>query len=272
MKHTILMLTLVMLAACNTITNTTGTTEYTTEIFSYAVNDAESVNMTIDVNARQFNLGTSTDQLVEGEVDIIGKLENRVGSGSDPDVHIREDSEDKNYIGDDTLTWAIDLNPTLPTDLTVDLNAVNSILSLGALNLTGFRAETNAGSLTAVLPGGDYNIRLDGNATDGTVNILEGYTGTIDLDSNAGAYTLNVGEASNVEIRLELNAGSVIVRLPEGAGARLEVQGEQLVTAQPRDDMRSMGTGEWETEGFADAAYQVTVVVTDANASVVTIR
>lgn len=56
-------------------------------------------------------------------------------------------------LGDATNTWDLKLNPTVPTDLTVNTGAADSTFNLGGLNLTHLSIASTSGKVTADFTG-----------------------------------------------------------------------------------------------------------------------
>lgn len=84
-------------------------------------------------------------------------------------------------------TWNLYLNPTVPTDLRVEVGAGESRLALGGLSLTGLDVATGAGATTLDLSG-DWRAGLSGR-----------------IEGGAGDLTLRLPR--QVGVRVEMNQG-----------------------------------------------------------------
>ncbi|MDP9365594.1 MAG: toast rack family protein [Chloroflexota bacterium] len=89
-----------------------------------------------------------------------------------------------------TDDWSLFLNPTVPTDLRVEVGAGESALVLGGLTLTGLDVAAGAGSTTIDF-GGDWRTDLSGRVASGagdlTLRVPRGVGARIELGNNEGA-------------------------------------------------------------------------------------
>jgi hypothetical protein len=123
-----------------------------------------------------------------------------------------------------TDDWSLFLNPTVPTDLRVEVGAGESDLVLGGLTLTGLDVAAGAASTTIDL-GGDLRADLSGRVTSGagdlTLRVPRGVGARIDLGDGEGTVDAE-GFADDGGVYVNDAYGSVPVtlelRVDHGAG------------------------------------------------------
>lgn len=125
--------------------------------------------------------------------------------------------------------WTIDLSPTVPLDLTVDTGNGPTTAALDRLHLTALTLDAGNSSLTATLPAGDYEVRVDGG------------NGRVELRLPAG-----------VAARLEYDGGNGQV-VADGRLARVAGDNDE---------------GVYETDGYAAAAEHILLDVDGGNGRV----
>lgn len=148
-------------------------------------------------------------------------------------------------------TWEFYLSPAVALDLRIDGGNAPLTAELGELSLGRLRLDAGNGPVSAVLPGGEYEARVDGG------------NGGIDL-------TLLPGDGRRV-VRIDNGNGGVSVRLPEGVEARVEYeQGNGAVDVDGRFTRVSgrQKEGAYETAGYDAAGDGVLFVIETGNGSV----
>ena len=125
---------------------------------------------------------------------------------------------------DQESAWDLYLNPTVPTDLSVEIGAGDSELALGGLTLTGLDVATGAGETTLDFAG-DWHTglqaQIDGGAGDLTLRLprdvgvrvaIEHGTGDLDVDGFAeesdGVYVNDAYGTAAVTLDLEVRHGA----------------------------------------------------------------
>lgn len=146
---------------------------------------------------------------------------------------------------DDRETWRITLPESGRLDITMNLNAGNSTMDLGAASVDALDLTMNAGAVSLDMA----------SVTD---------VGNFHIDVNAGALRLTLPNES-FEGSIEVNAGSVNLCAPPGAALRLNTA-ESIVAGYDYDGQGLVKNGStWETPGFDDAAVRIELD-TQANA------
>lgn len=129
--------------------------------------------------------------------------------------------------------WEFFLSPALPLDLTIDGGNGPVSADLAALTLASLVIDSGNSTVTAALPGGEYDIRLDGG--NGQLHV-----------------TLPAG--GRREVRVDGGNGRIEIVLPAGAEARIEYdRGNGRVNVDGRFSRVAGGDDEgvYETAGYA---------------------
>jgi hypothetical protein len=100
--------------------------------------------------------------------------------------------------------WRIQLNPSVPSDISVYSGGGNVELNLAGLEVTRVSADTGGGNMAISLPDNTKNLTLMARTGGGNVNVEMGYrtTGQNSMDVHSGA-------------------GNVVVRLTGGIAAHI---------------------------------------------------
>jgi hypothetical protein len=197
----------------------------TTENVSQPLQGATAANVGIDFGVGNLNIGShaGSDQLVSGR---IGRGDRETitqdfhTSGNTAYYTIKSKTEwafpffDQGGINRD---WNLDLNPNVPTDLSVNTGVGNATLDLQGLNLTRLDLNTGTGSTVVTLPAhGNFSAGLNAGVGDLTIDVPASMAARIHLDSGLGnrdipsdyVHTGNVYESlgyANAEERIDLN-------------------------------------------------------------------
>jgi len=137
--------------------------------------------------------------------------------------------------------WQIGLNPNVKTDLRLNGGLGSLTLDLAAMDLSYLEVDGGAGSITAALPGGDYDGVIDIGAGSLKITLPADGRHTFDIDGGAGSMTFYL--PPNMAARLELDSGV--------GGFNLEDGRFRQVSGRDEDE------GVWITPGYEDAANRV---------------
>lgn len=146
--------------------------------------------------------------------------------------------------------WTFALTPDLPIDLTINGGNSSVQADLAGLALSRLAIEASNGRVTATLPGGDYDVALDGG------------NGGVDLQLPTG------GER---EVTINGGNGGIHVNLPDGVAARVEYhRGNGGVNVDGRFERveGDQDEGAYETDDYDTAADRVLFVVETGNGGV----
>ncbi|MBK8901381.1 MAG: hypothetical protein IPM53_09375 [Anaerolineaceae bacterium] len=191
----------------------------------------------------------SSQNVLEGTLSIAGDLqfEQRM-RGSEAVVSLGENNSGW-WFGDwvestNQPPWQIGLSRTVPLDLTVDVGSGQTDLDLGSLLLRDLFVDLGSGAINLQLPGGDYDIRLDGGSGKLVATLPSDGRHELELDGGSGAVDLFL--PPNMEARVELDSGSGSMSLDE----RFE-----LVSGDDED-------GVWETPNYnADGDNSILIII-----------
>ena len=150
--------------------------------------------------------------------------------------------------------WQIGLSRTVPLDLTVDVGSGQTDLALGSLLLSDLYVDYGSGAIILQMPGGDYDVHLDGGSGKLVATLLRDGRHEIELDGGSGAIDLFL--PPNMEARVEVDSGSGRISLDE----RFEqISGDD-------DD------GVWETPNYDAAGANSILVFIDGGSGAISIR
>lgn len=144
-------------------------------------------------------------------------------------------------------TWEFFLNPAVPIDLTIDAGNGAVEAELGELTLSNLVIDAANSHVTARLPDGDYDVRLDGGN---------------------GSMDLRLPAAGRREVIVDGGNGSIGVVLPDGVAARVvydtgngSVGVDDRFTRVEGDD----DEGVYQTDDYDTAADRVLFIVDTGN-------
>lgn len=142
--------------------------------------------------------------------------------------------------------WRVGLNPSVPTELELELSSGSATLDLASVDLTGLNVDGGSGSVQLTLPGGDYDMSYD--VGSGSVSITLPAEGRHDFEIEGGSGSLTVLVPRGMPLRVEV--------VNDGSGSLdLNVAGLTRVGRGDGD------LGEWESEDFDDGGEGITLVL-----------
>ena len=100
------------------------------------------------------------------------------------------------------------------------------------------------------------------------------------MDGGSGRFNLDIGEDADLEMSIDAGSGPFNLDVPQQAAVRLEVRDSGSgsvnvpgnMTLVDRLDEDEPKEGIWETDGFDDAAHQITITVTSAGSGPINVR
>ncbi|MEZ4641530.1 MAG: LiaF-related protein [Chloroflexota bacterium] len=243
------------------------TADLKTETISYAGNDVSEAVVDINFGAPGATLRALDDSrdVINGRVTSFGDITfDASDEGGEATISLSTHDSAGWYwflnpnnwsnIGDEA-NWELGLNPRVETDLRLDVGAGAVDLQLADLTLSHLDVDGGAGSVTLVLPDGNYNVVYD---------------------ASAGSTQLWLGESGRQEVEISGSAGSITLYLPDSMEARVEVNDGAGSFSIDRDRFTQVSgnkddDGVWETDGYEDAPNRVDLFV-DIGAGSVRIR
>jgi DUF4097 and DUF4098 domain-containing protein YvlB len=154
----------------------------------------------------------------------------------------------------------------VPIDLDVNIGGGSADMSLADLDLERLKADSGSGSLTAVLPKGDYPVDLSSGS--GSITVTTGINSELDMkvDVGSGRIYVTLAEGNYGEIKLDSGSGSITVVVPEGLDVQLRGDTGSGSVNVPSEFLRISGgdnvvgaSGSWETRGFDEAEIQLVI-------------
>ncbi len=213
--------------------------EYRTETVAVAAAGADAAEIYLDLGALGANIDAldGNQNLLEGTMRMVGPLQFQESmQGSKANVSLDEGSLNFWSSGFSFASqeppWQIGLNHDLPIDLTIDAGSGAVEAMLGRLTLDDFSLDMGSGAASVQLPGGDYEININGGSGKLVMTLPPNGRSEIEIDGRSGAMDLFL--PPNMEARVELDSGSGAVSL----GDRFErVSGDD-------------GDGVWQTPNY----------------------
>ena len=102
--------------------------------------------------------------------------------------------------------WELFLSPALPLDLTIDAGNAPVSADLTALTLAKLVIDAANSTVTAALPGGDYDVRLDGG--NGRLHVTLPESGGREVDIDGGNGRIEIVLPAGAEARIEYDMGN----------------------------------------------------------------
>ncbi len=148
--------------------------------------------------------------------------------------------------------WQIGLNPTVRTDLVLDLGSGPALLELQDLTLGDLLVDGGSGRSELSLPGGDYDLEYD--VASGAVQMILPESGRHRFAIDGGSGRLIIQIPAKLEVRLVTESGS----------GSLNILDERLEIVASESDR----AGVWETSGYEDSRNRVELFVAIGSGSV----
>ncbi|MCA9954377.1 MAG: hypothetical protein KC434_06635 [Anaerolineales bacterium] len=235
--------------------------EYRQETVSVSATDVETAVVSLDLGSLGADVTglDSNKNVLEGTLNIAGDLqfEQRM-RGSEAIISLGENNSGL-WFGDwitsgNPPPWQIGLSRTVPLDLTVDVGSGQADLELGSLLLSDLVIDVGSGAVHAELPGGSYDVRVDGGSGRLTMTLPSIGFHEVEIDGGSGAMSLML--PPNMEARVELDSGSGHVSMD----ARFErVSGDE-------------DSGVWQTPGYDAEGDDSILIVLDGGSGSISIE
>lgn len=235
-----------------------------TNTFTEPIGSATSAKVKLDLSWEPVRVQALSDAstLFQADITHVGTLNyNASGSGSEKIITLTSSGQSGSWFFNAPtfiMDWKIGLSPKIPLDLEVDVSAGSATLDLTGLQLSALQVDGGAGQTTLTLPAqsSTYNVSYNGSAGSATITLPANTTMSLRVDGSAGA--TNIRMPANAFIHLEV--------LDDGAG------GLGLPSNLKKISGSSAKKGVWETEGFANAANKISIVIVDISAGAINIR
>ena len=198
----------------------------------------------------------SGQNVLEGTLAVAGEVDLRQNvQGSEANISLSENSSSfwwGSWVTNELQEpWQIGLSRTVPLDLTVDVGSGQTDLELGSLLLSDLYVDFGSGAINLQLPGGDYDIRLDGGSGKLVTTLPQNGRHELELDGGSGAIHLFL--PPNMAARIELDGGSGRVSLDD-----------RFVQISGDDE-----DGVWETPNYnSDGANSILIFIDGGSAAI----
>ncbi|MCA9944502.1 MAG: hypothetical protein KC449_13530 [Anaerolineales bacterium] len=200
--------------------NLQNTVEFRQETVAVSADGVETAVVSLDIGSQGADVSglDSSRNVLEGTLSVAGELDLRQRTqGSEAVISLGENSTNLwwgNWITNEQQPpWQIGLSRTVPLDLTVDVGSGQTDLALGSLLLSDLVVDFGSGAVNLQLPGGDYDIRLDGGSGKLVTTLPQNGRHELVVDGGSGA--MNFFLPPNMEARIELDGGSGRVSLDD---------------------------------------------------------
>lgn len=278
---------LALIVAC------TPVEKYQTHNFRENLGRASSADITITMNTETTSIAAlppeETIRLFEADIDYFGEIEYTVSGSTNKIINLTEITENKTYVGEKELFWAISLNRQLPLDLAFRVDGGKINANLVDLNVEGVDLKVNMGTADVRLPPSeeeiDMHVLLDSGALtlaipndvtldiqgitldDGTVTMTvgENVSFVADIFIRKGDIAFDVAGRSAVQINI-VAVGSGTVSLPSDYQRRvvedMDTQESDTQTNPRSANAEGVETGVWESPDFATSERGIIINIT----------
>ena len=241
--------------------------EPTVETFSVEMGNTTSSDINLDLSFPETSLHGLSDsgELFLAEIGHVGDVNFTVSGEEEKTINLKQIGWESGYqwlqskLEGEVMAWDIALSPRIPFNLTVDGSIGKSELDLSDLRLSDFNYDGGTGASTIILPAS-----------------REGYETKI--ESGTGMVTVVLPENSNLTIHVDSGTGQIVFDAPEDVAMRVEVQsGGTGDVLSPLWLIKISGEmdrdeGIYETNGFENAQYKITIIVDDIGTGNIVIK
>lgn len=207
--------------------------ELRTKSETVPLDDAESVNVVIDMAIGVLTMNGGASNLLEAEIvynveELEPEIEYRNGTLTVSFPDVRMEIGILEGLNDFRSEWDLRLNDDVPMDLSVETGAGVSTLNLGGLHLNSLAVTSGAGDVTLDLSGSSFLSSLDIEAGVGQLSLDLSGEWQADLEANIQAGLGQVGLLlpNTVCVRVGIDSGIANVN-----AAGFSMQGGSYVNA-----------------------------------------
>jgi hypothetical protein len=253
-----------------TIMDTYQSAELTSETFSEPLDGAESANVSLDFDYGTIFVNALEDNTLLFAAEVTHDQEATYHSSGSDQRNIRLDlnqlglSAFGSFLDQANTEARVGLAAGVPTELKVDIGGGSAEMDLSDLDLERLTAGSGSGNLEAILPPGNYPVKLSSGSGSITVQTGSGSELNLNVDVGSGRIVVELGDGSSGEVELDSGSGSITVILPEGMAVRISGDTGSGSVSVPSDFVRLSGGddlvgagGTWQTEGFNQADEQL---------------
>ena len=257
--------TLIAILVASPRINPQSISQPTIKVFTEPVNLAK--NATIDLNLSSYPVSVTQvkdqDHLFEAELGVYGTVDYQVSGTETRKITLHHSSSPENWfnlpLSRIPLRWDIGLNPSVPTDLTVDGGSGSANLDLSTINLTALNIDVGSGSFDITIPTSrdGYTASLEGGS--GSLRVLIADNQNLNLKINGASGSIKIDLPANSAVRIEsLDSGSGSLSIP-GRFTKIQNSGN-------RDE------GIWQSNNFDTEKESIVIQIVDIGSGSITIR
>jgi hypothetical protein len=213
-RFAILMAIAVVLFAATGCDDVARVGDLQTEAETVELGNAESVRVEIDMGAGELDVSGGAGELLEATFTYNVEELNPGATYSNGKLVVRHD-DIKEGIGtffdldDYRNEWDLRLNEGVPMDMSIDLGAGRTDLTLGSLALTSLDINAGAGDVDLDLSSSQslYRLDFDMGAGEITLDLTGDWQDDLDAAIKGGVGEINLKLPSNVGVRVVVNTG-----------------------------------------------------------------
>jgi len=247
-----LMVILLMVSGCTT--DEVG--ELQTESVSVELENADSVDVELDMSRGEMNIAGDADKLLDAEFRYnVAAWKPEIGYNvieGQGELIVRQPREE-GIVGPNARNeWDLVINEDIPMDLSIDMSSGNCDFNMGSSLLKTLKIDSSSGNVDVTLSGnqslmekvdvdlssGSASLDLSGDYPSLSTITIESSSGNVDADLN-GNYSslssvdidLSSGNAfidlsgnweSDAQVVLAASSGQITLRLPQDVGVYVE--------------------------------------------------
>jgi hypothetical protein len=220
-----------MVSGCTTI----EVGELQTESVSVELENADSVDVELDMSRGEMNIAGGADKLLDAEFRYnvaAWKPEIKYNVIGDKGKLIVRQPRLEGIVGPNARNeWDLTINEDIPMDLSIDMSSGNCDFKMGSSLLKTLKIDSSSGNVDSTLIGnqsllkevnidmssGAASLDLSGDYPSLSTLVIKSSSGNVDADLNG-----NYGSLSNVEI--DLSSGNAFVDLSGNWGSDAQVE------------------------------------------------
>jgi hypothetical protein len=236
-----------------------GSVDIQTQQFAEPLDDATSAQLELNLSVGTVTINALKDsnELITADLRYIGDVSFDVSSSNGTKIIVLSNESDTRWgtdyvglsladaFGEPDLRWNIGLSPEIPLDLRLNGGVGTSMIDLSGVQLSSLSYHNGVGDSTVSLPGGSYDV---------------------DVQGGVGGLTLRFASEAPIDANLKGGVGETTLVFPANAPVRLEVDGglggvnvpSHFTQVRGGDDSNS---GVWESDSYAGASDAARITV-----------
>ncbi len=136
------------------------------------------------------------------------------------------------------LSWNLALSQEIPLDLSISLGVGESDLDLSELQVSAIDLNIGVGQTTVKLPGGEYDVKVDGGV---------------------GQTTIRLPDEGQIKLNVDGGVGEIVIYIPDGIAAKIYV--DRGIAGFSIPSGYSQNDNVYTANGYEDAENQIEIHV-----------